>query len=204
MTPRPPRLAAWLLRRLAGREEAPWVAGDALEEFEKLARTLGRRRARRWYWGQTMRSVAPLISARHERRRSRVAPAPSRLLPNVNLRQTLRMLRTSPGLTTVIVLTLALGIGANTAVFSVIDAVLIQRLPYADPDRIVAIWESSPRSPRLSVAPGDLLDFKRDATSLEDLAGYSPTTRTLMRSGPPEQLAGEVVTWNLVLVLRKR
>ena len=198
---RPPRLAEWLLRWLAGPDDGRWVAGDALEEFEKIAQVKGGFKAWRWYWAQTARSLVPLLAARREQRRHASTVMSSGMLPRVSLRHTLRMLRLSPGLTALVVTTLALGIGANTAVFSVIDAVLIQRLPYADPDRLVAIWESTARSSRLSVAPGDLMDFRRDATAFDDIAGYSPTTRTLMRQGPAEQIAGEVVTGNLFALL---
>src|SRR5437868_12805043 len=77
-----------------------------------------------------------------------------------NLRVGLRLLRRSPGFTAVAVITLAIGIGANTAIFSVIDAVLLEPLPYPDPDRLVMVW-SKVQGYRNVVSAGDFLDWKK-------------------------------------------
>ena len=72
----------------------------------------------------------------------------------------LRLLRKSPGFTAIAIATLALGIGANTAIFSTVDAILIRALPYADPDRIVMVWEDAHEAgfPRNTPAPGNYTD----------------------------------------------
>jgi putative ABC transport system permease protein len=114
----------------------------------------------------------------------------------------LRMLRKSPAFTTAAVATLALGIGANTAVFSVVDGVMLQPLPYTDPSRLVSLWETNDQRPRRStVAPANLVDYIRANRTFDGLAGYASSSKSLTRAGTPEQLLGEATTWNLFQVL---
>ncbi|HEX2188758.1 MAG TPA: ABC transporter permease [Longimicrobiaceae bacterium] len=96
-----------------------------------------------------------------------------------------RLLRT-PGFTAVAVLTLALGIGATTAVFSVLDGMLLKRLPYHDPDRLVVLWESNPSAglPQFGVAPANFFDWQRRATAFEGMTAVS--TRNLVLTGTEE------------------
>jgi hypothetical protein len=85
-----------------------------------------------------------------------------------------RMLRKSPIFAATAVLTLALGIGANTAVFSVVNGVLLQRLPFREPGRLVQLWESLPDADRIMVSYPDYLDWKARNRVFEDVAVYSP------------------------------
>ena len=80
-----------------------------------------------------------------------------------DLGYSLRLLRKSPGFTAIAIATLALGIGANTAIFSAVDAVLIRPLPYADADRVVLVWEDNTAAgfPRNTPAPGDFSEWRR-------------------------------------------
>ena len=111
-----------------------------------------------------------------------------------DLRYGLRMLTKNPGVSAIAVLTLALGIGANTAIFSVVSAVLLNPLPYKDPDRLVSIWENVPEHGRWRAAPANFLDWKKQNTVFEDVAAFGGSTATLTGDGDPEQLSGTAVT----------
>ncbi|HXQ73801.1 MAG TPA: ABC transporter permease [Pyrinomonadaceae bacterium] len=111
-----------------------------------------------------------------------------------DLRYGLRMLAKNPGVSVIAVLTLALGIGANTAIFSVVSAVLLNPLPYKDPDRLVSIWENVPEHGRWRAAPANFLDWKKQNTVFADVAAFGGATATLTGDGDPEQLSGTAVT----------
>src|SRR6188472_1257469 len=87
-----------------------------------------------------------------------------------NIRYAFRQLRKSPGFAFIAVLTLALGIGANTAIFSVINAVLLRPLPYPDANRIITLSESTPSQPEISISWPNFLDWKTESTVFESLA----------------------------------
>jgi putative ABC transport system permease protein len=110
----------------------------------------------------------------------------------------LRSLCKSPGFTAVALLTLALGIGANTAIFSVIHSVMLRPLPYREPGQLVKIW---PERPRVSVSKADYLDLKNGARSFEAIAAYSNWGFTVTGSGEPAKLEGARVTANLFPLL---
>ncbi len=128
-----------------------------------------------------------------------------------DLKYALRALRCRPGFAAVAIATLAVGIGANTTVFSVVQGVLLKPLPYRDPDRLVQIWETNP--PRNwtheTVAPANLLDWKTRSRSFEDIAYYiGSDTRaawawdlTLTGSGDPERVRAMAVSSNFFSVL---
>src|SRR5881296_3666962 len=111
-----------------------------------------------------------------------------------DLRYGARMLRKRPGVTLVAIITLALGIGANTAIFSVVNGVLLRPLPYKDPDRLVALWENVPSHGRWRAAPANFFDWKKQNTLFEDIAAYGGSAMTLTGDGEPEQLIGTMVS----------
>jgi putative ABC transport system permease protein len=104
----------------------------------------------------------------------------------------LRMLRKNAGFATVAISTLALGIGANTAIFSVIQGVLLSPLPYNDPDRIVLVLESNPARgfPQFSVSPPNYMDWKKDSTSFEQIASIARGDFNYTGGAEPERISG--------------
>jgi putative ABC transport system permease protein len=111
------------------------------------------------------------------------------------LRQTLRTLRRSPGFSAAVVLVLGLGIGANTAIYSVFDAVILRPLPYPAPDRIVMLpGAHQPEEMGEEISPGNFLDWRRQTRSFAQLGVWAPGTLNLMQDGRPERLRAAQVT----------
>src|ERR1700693_6237026 len=101
-----------------------------------------------------------------------------------DLRHAFRALRKNSGFTAVAVLTLGLGIGANTAIFSVVENVLLRPLPYRDPSALVQLWNTYlPAFPQLPNSPGDFLDFQRQAASFSEMAAYIDIPRGFNLTG---------------------
>ncbi len=115
-----------------------------------------------------------------------------------DLRYALRQLRKSPGFTIVAVFTLALGIGANTSIFSVVNAVLLRPLPYPDSDRLVIFSQTSASQPEISISFPDYLDYRRDNRVFEHLAVSRRDSYNLsgLEGRDPEQVTGAIVTAN--------
>jgi putative ABC transport system permease protein len=120
-----------------------------------------------------------------------------------DLRYGLRMLLKHKGFTTAAVLTLALGIGANTAIFSVVNTVLLRPLPLPESDRLVSFWHSAPAKGLPEVLLNDaLFAFYRDHSQMfEKMAAYEGTRETLTGAGEPELLVGARVSFNYFNVL---
>ena len=137
-----------------------------------------------------------------------------------DIRYAVRMLAATPRVTVVALLSLALGIGATTAMFTVINAVMLKPLPYVDPDRLVMVWETAPDSERRWAAPANFVDWRRDARSFEGLAAYDVVSVNLtatsadvgagssQNGGPgfsrPERLRAISCSGNLFAVLGVR
>src|SRR5437763_1319869 len=114
----------------------------------------------------------------------------------------LRSFRKSPAFTSVAVLVLALGIGANTAIFSVVDAVLLRALPYRDPDRLVMLWDSHPSlggflGKRTPVSMKSYLDWKEQSRSFTDMATFVNAQMDLTGRDKPERLSVAIASTNL-------
>ena len=198
MHERLPRGVEALLRYGLPADQREPIAGDLLEDYvERIGRdgtvralaavwTQAARLAWRFRWERSVHG-RPLPPIADEIRRTNMWDA---------LRQDItfavRMLRRQPGFAAVAILALALGIGANTAIFSVVDAVLWRALPYPRSDEIVALGEARPREGRVNgpVAPADFFDWRRDSRSFTAMAAYMETAVNLTGSGEPERLRG--------------
>jgi putative ABC transport system permease protein len=122
----------------------------------------------------------------------------------VDLKYGARMLRKDPGFTTITLLTLALGIGANTAMFSIVNGVLLKPLPYEQPGQLVQIWEASPDTKRNPVSPGAFVDWKDHNTIFENLALWQEWDINLTGAGQPERLHGMAGSAASLRILRAR
>ena len=202
------------------RDELKALTGDAAHDaeiVEELAEDLAQRFEERHANASTEREVRDYLRAElgdGERlaarlRRARparlrpAAPPPAapraRLLAGIgqDVRYAARVLRRSPGFVVPAIITLAVGLGAATAIFSVIDAVLLKPVPYPSADRLVAVWETDRDSGtyREPASLPDLLDFQRRARRLEQFGGVVATELTLTPTrGEPMRLAGLAVT----------
>ena len=112
-----------------------------------------------------------------------------------DIRYGFRTLRWSPAFTAVAILTLALGVGANTAIFSLVNGVLLRPLPYRNPDRLTIVWEKNRDGSRDNVGYATYLDWRSQNKSFEQLAVYS-SWQPVLQVGEPEQLSGLRVTSN--------
>jgi putative ABC transport system permease protein len=118
-----------------------------------------------------------------------------------DLRYGARMLMKKPGFSMIAVITLGLGIGANTAIFSVINAVMIRAFPYRDADRLVVVWEKTQRTEQNTISPANFFDWQEQNRVFEGLAAFNDTRNSLASDGEPEEITGQIATDNLFSVL---
>ncbi len=189
-------MSAWWLRRIpADLRES--IAGDLQEEHQRLRARRGRVLAALWLSAQTVRLawVFRVETALHGRPLPPIGEelrGPTRVWDA--LRQDLafgaRLLRRQPGFTSVALLALTLGIGANTAIFSIVDAVLWRPLPFAHSGELVSITEQRPREGLLNglVAPADFVDWREANRAFSSMAAVSEFALNLSGGGEPQRL----------------
>jgi len=166
---RPPRIAVWLLRTILAQPNRDFIIDDLAEEFRARIDGRGIVAARFWFWCQVLQSVGPSLRSRAVAVLALFARGPLDLLQEV--RFVFRSLKKSAGFATVAIITLALGIGANTAVFTVVNGVLLKPLPYADQDRLVTVWSAMREdSRRFLPSYPDYQSWQEQTTSFEKMA----------------------------------
>lgn len=177
-----------LLGALARPEDRDALLGDLEEEHAVRARTAGAAGAGRWYRRQVMRSIGPCLIARttpsneDQGMLHRLWDAGTR-----DVSQSVRVLRRSPGFSAVALLTLGLGIGAATSIFTVVDGVLLRPLPFAEPDRLYRIGQDGDQGSYWVSAP-NFEDMRRSLASFSALAAYTPDGVNVVVEGEPERI----------------
>jgi putative ABC transport system permease protein len=159
-----------------------WLAAIADVVIEGARERASHRVARHFSWKSIMRTVI------------------------ADIRSGLRLLRRYPTTSCLAVATLALGLGANSAIFSVVDAVLLRQLPYPEPDRLAMVWEKRPREGAKTnvVSPADYLDWRRMNSSFEHMAAYLEMSVSLTGAGDPVQIPAAAVGGSFFDVLGVR
>jgi len=212
----PPQLAVWLLRRCLPAEDRECLLGDLAEEFRDVqVPRRGGFGARRWYWGQMIRSLANNIASSSRRAgaghgtRNELAAAPlttdrpgDGLMNNLlrDVRYGFRTLLQTPTFTALTILTLALAIGVNTSIFSMVNVLMFRPLPIKDTDNIGFFYFDHPergvQDGRMSAA--DFLDYRERFTSFTELATVNRGANVIMTGhDEPSQLVAFEATANL-------
>src|SRR5215469_11550412 len=120
-----------------------------------------------------------------------------------NIRFSFRVLRKNPGITTTIALTLALGIGATTAIYTVVYATLLAPMPYPQPDQLVIVW-SKIQGYRNGVAAGDFLDWQQQSSSFQALKAFTGTSFNMAGKEEPEMVPAQMTTPGMYSMLGNR
>jgi hypothetical protein len=187
------------LARGASEAEAEAEAEAEIVDWDRMARDL--------WLADRSRAANPVSrwSQRLEDRALRARNGGNMLADFVaDARHAIRELGKNPGFTLVAVVTLALGIGATSAIFSVIDGVLLRPLPYVAPDLLVRVHETVPQYGRFSVAPGNFLDWRRENQVFERIAGFSAGSGTLVDGDVVERVSNAEVSFDLFDLLGVR
>jgi predicted permease len=162
---------------------------------ENLRAGMGAEEARR----QALLKLGGVERTKENYRDRRGLPWLERLLQDI--RFGLRMLRKNPGFTAVAILTLTLGIGVNVAIFSVIDATLLNPIPLPEPDRLVSLFATWPSFGHAAFSYPNFLDIQRDSRSFSGVAGWRVDWFSLTGVGEPEQLHGKMISSNAFSLL---
>jgi putative ABC transport system permease protein len=202
MSPDLPRLAVWLLATRLSAEWLEFVLGDLEEEFRERC-TASRSAARRWFWRQTLRCLTAPPPAVRRSSSARISTLSGDSIVHTllaDLRYSVRSVFRKPSFALAVVAILALGIGVNTAIFSIVNAVLLRPLPFEDSSRLVQLFHVPPQSAfpgmtRFAVSSANFYDWQREANLFEGMAMFRLRGFALSMNGNAEGiLAGGVGT----------
>jgi putative ABC transport system permease protein len=203
------RLALLVIRLATPPREREWVVGDTVEELARIRDASGERAARRWLQREMWRV---LVNAPRHRLAVSCGSAVATSQPAINkgdgpvrdffqdIRYTLRLLGRGPAFTAIAIATLALGIGANTAIFAVVNAVLLKPLPFADAERLMLVHMLVPERERPGVYNESVWSYPKYRTLtasqqvFDEIAFFSGRDLDLSGDGEPQRVRGEVVT----------
>jgi putative ABC transport system permease protein len=211
----PPKLPFFFIFLMAPADGRDEILGDLNERFLAIARRRGTRGATLWYWSQAWSAVVR-FGARRLNLRLPIRSGPNRIngpqprnrVEVMNstfsdIRYAVRGLIKSPGFTAATVLTLALGIGANTAMFSAINSILVKPPAYEDPDRLIMGLSTYKSQMAGNVSAMDYFDFRDQNDVLESMAAIAsfPLGVPVIGTGEPERVQSAIVTVNLFQTL---
>jgi putative ABC transport system permease protein len=203
----PPLLASRLISSCLPQEISEPLLGDLEELFEAEREQHGPARARLRYWWEAVRVVFARRRIVASRASKPFRPAQGDSLMThlfADLSHAVRLLRRRPGFAALAVLTLALGLGAATGVFSIVNGVLLKSLPYPDPDRLVRIFETAPPAQGgdlRSIAIPTLAAWNAGLRQFEGVALYGPESFDISGGERPDQVSGATATRSLFTVL---
>jgi putative ABC transport system permease protein len=194
----PPKAARWLLEWLLPEKIREFVMGDLEEEFQRLVHSnSGLRFARKWYWRQVAEWVFQTKRQSTNKPEQKLEGDGAGAFLWSDTKYGVRALLKRPVFLVVALLTLALGIGATTAIFSAVNAVILKPLPFPDSDRIVTVWENNLKDgiERDDVSPANFLDWQERQQVFDTMATFNPWSLAYTGGTEPE-------TWLSALVSR--
>jgi len=185
------------------------IRGDFCEEFNRRARAGSRVSARVWYWrhalGLVGRSVVARVSPRRGEGDQGVAAKGTRFVDELatDVRFGARQLGRKPAFTFMVVLTLAVGIGPNVAIFSILKGLILRELPYPEPQRVVAVWETEIDSRGyMPLTAPDYFEYRDGNSSFEELGVYEPYVFNFSDGGEPIRIQGLACTASAMRALQ--
>jgi putative ABC transport system permease protein len=188
-----PKLAKWLLGVVVPADIREALLGDLDEAFhDHVLPARGRAGARRWYWAQALR--APVSLARRPHSHSNVSRGEAMTHLASDVAFGLRLLRRKPAFSLLVTLTLAAGIGATTAIFSVVYPILVKPLPYPDADRLTVVWDRDERGKGLPMGFATYADVAAQSRSFDAVGAFSNTQVAVSGNDGPQEVPAVRVT----------